>query len=158
MNETVVKRALVFSLILGACIGIASLIPALIGFGIFVLIFLSAPIVIIYMKKNEKYLSFIDNEQGAILGGIIGFASTIGFFCSFAPLVCIFKLIFKNFYSYMIPDMLSDALWLFFVLVFMVALIFAATNATSAMALTWFYSHVEKTPDQENSFDIKIED
>ena len=158
MKETVLKRAVVFALILGACIGIASLVPAFIGFCLFILMFLSAPVIIIYMKKNEKHLSFINNEQGAILGGIIGFSATIGFFASFSPLVCVLKFLFKNYYSYMIPDMLTSALWLFFVLVFMVALVFGATNSTSAMGLAWFYSHFEKKPDEENRLDITIED
>lgn len=158
MNETVTKRAAIFSLILGACIGIASLIPAVIGFSLFVLIFLSAPIVIFYMKKNEKHLSFLTTEQGAIIGAIIGFCSTVGFFASFSPMVCIIKLIYKNYYAYMIPDMFSTALWLFFILAFAVALIFAATNATSAMALAWVYSRFEKAPDEDKRLDIKIED
>ena len=158
MNETVVKRASIFSVIFGAIIGIISLIPSFIGFSIFILMFVSAPSVIIYMKNNERHLSFINNEQSAILGAIIGFAATIGFFASFSPLVCILKLIFKNFYAYMIPDMLSSALWLFFVLVFMVALIFAATNSASAMGLSWFYAHFENQPDEDNRLDIKIED
>ena len=158
MNETVVKRALIFSLILGAFIGVASLVPAIIGFGVFTLMFLAAPIIIIYMKKNEKYLSFINNEQGAIFGAIIGFGATIGFFASFAPLVCLIRFIFKTYYSYMIPDMISSALWLFFVLVFMIALVFAATNAVSAMGLAWFYSYSEKKPQDEGRLDIKIDD
>ena len=158
MNETVMKRAAIFALILGACIGIISLIPSVIGFGLFILICLSAPIVIIYMKKNEKHLSFLNTEQGAILGGIIGFCATVGFFASFSPLVCIIKLINKNYYAYMIPDMLSTALWLFFVIAFAVALTFAATNAVSAMSLAWVYSHIENAPDEDNRLDIKIED
>ena len=158
MNEAVVKRAFIFSLILGAFIGIISLIPQIIGFSLFTLMFLVAPIVIFYMKNNEKYLNFLNNEQGAIFGAIIGFGSTIGFFASFAPLVCILKLIFKSYYSYMIPDMLSSALWLFFVLVFMIALVFAATNAASAMGLTWFYSHFEQAPKDEERLDINIGD
>ena len=158
MNKIIAKRALNFSLILGAFLGILSLIPAAIGFGTFILMFLCAPIIIIYMKKNKKYISFLTNEQAAILGGIIGFGSTVGFFASFSPLVCVIKLIFKTYYAYMIPDMLSGALWLFIVLAFMTALIFAATNAASAMGLNWVYSHFENTPDDEGQLDITIED
>ncbi len=158
MNETVIKRAALFALILGACLGILSLIPSIIGFGLMILMIFSGPIVVCYMKKNEKHLSFINNEQGAIMGGVIGFCATIGFFASFSPLVCIMRFMFKNYYTYMIPDMLTTALWLFFVLVFSLALIFAATNAASTMALAWVYSHFEKQPDEDNRLDIKIED
>ena len=157
MNEIILKRASIFAFIFGACLGILSLVPSLIGFTLFILMFVSAPMIIIYMKKDKKFLNFLNNEQGAILGSIIGFASTIGFFLSFSPLVCVLKLIFKNYYAYMIPDLLSTALWLFVVLVFMVALVFSATNAASAMGLTWVYSHIEKAPDDDR-VDIKIED
>ncbi len=158
MNETVIKRATIFSLILGACLGIVSVLPFAIGFALFTLVFLVGPIIIIYMKKNEKYLSFLNNEQGATFGAIVGFASTIGFFASFCPLVCILKLIFKNYYAFMIPDMLTTALWLFFVLLFMLALIFAATNAASSMGIVWIYSYFEKKPSEDDSLDITIED
>ena len=158
MNEIIAKRALIFSLILGACIGIAAILPPMIGFALVILMFLSAPTIIIYMKKNEKYLNVINNEESAKLGAIIGFAATIGFFASFAPLVCILKLIFKTYYAYMIPDMLQTALWLFVILVFVIALVFAATNAVSAMGIAWLYSRFEKTPDEENRLDMKIED
>ena len=158
MNEIIVKRASKFSLILGASLGILSIIPVTIGFSSFILIFLCAPIIIMYMKKNEKHISFLSNEQAAILGAIIGFISTIGFFASFSPLVCIIKMIFKTYYAYMIPDMLSGALWLFFVLIFVMALIFAATNSASAMGLNWVYSHFEKSPKDNGQLDITIED
>lgn len=158
MNEIIIKRAFIFSLILGAFLGILSLIPVIIGFSSFILMFLCAPIIIMYMKKNEKYISFLSNEQAAILGGIIGFGSTIGFFASFSPLVCVVKMIFKSYYAYMMPDMLSGALWLFFLLVFIIAAIFAATNAASSMGLNWVYSHFEKSPEEDEHLDITIED
>ena len=63
MNEVVAKRACVFSLILGAIIGLISLIPQAIGAMLFVLSFLSSAIVIFYMKRNEKHLGFLTNED-----------------------------------------------------------------------------------------------
>jgi len=111
------------------------------------------------MKKNEKHLGIINTEQGAILGGIIGFCSTIGFFVIFTPMVCIIRLIMRNYYAYMIPDMLKEAIWLFFIIVFIVSFVFAATNAASAMGVSWIFSHTEKTPVDENSqIDIEIKD
>ena len=158
MNELIIKRAFIFSLIFGASIGLGCVIPAVIGLGLFILMFLSAPLIILYMKKNEKSLNFLNNEHAAIYGAIIGFGATVGFFASFSPAVCILKLIFKNYYAYMIPDLLTTAMWLFFVLLFMIAFIFAATNAASAMGLAWVYSHFEKKPEDENRLDLKIED
>ncbi len=159
MNEIVAKRACIFSLILGAIIGLISLIPQAIGAMLFVLSFLSSAIVIFYMKKNEKHLGFLTNEQGAILGGLIGFFSGAGFFASFCPMVCILHLIFKGYYSYAIPYMLNDAMWLFFVVVLMVCFIFALTNAASGMGIAYVLNYFEKKPDNHDApLDIKIED
>ena len=111
------------------------------------------------MKQNQKHIGIIDNEQGAILGAIIGFCSTVGFFAIFCPMVCIIKLIIKTYYTYMIPDMIKDAFWLLILIVFVVAFIFAATNSASAMGTTFLYSQFEKTPKGiEEQVDIKIED
>ena len=159
MNELVVKRASIFALILGATIGLASLIPALIGLGLFLLSILVAPIVIIFMNKDEKHLGILNNEQGAILGGFIGFFSTIGFFAAFSPMVCILHLIFKTYYSYTIPDMLNTASWLFFVIVFTVSFIFALTNAASGMGMIYLLNKIEKKPQRNDAqLDIEIND
>lgn len=159
MNQLIAKRAALFALILGAAIGLISLFPFFIGFALFILSFFSSVVVMLYMKKDEKHLAYLTNEQGAIMGGIVGFFATIGFFITFAPLVCVLRLIFKTYYSYMIPDMLRDAMWLFFVLVFMVAVIFALINSATGMGTTWILSHIEKEPENVDArLDIKIEE
>jgi len=159
MNQLIAKRGAIFAFMLGAVIGLASLFPFLIGLGLFVLGFFSSVIVMLYMKKNEKHLSYLTNEQGAIMGGIIGFFATIGFFLTFSPMVCILSMIFKSYYSYMIPDMLKSAIWLFFIVVIMVGFIFALTNSATGMGITWFISKIEQKPDNLDArLDIKIED
>lgn len=159
MNETILKRASIFALILGGAIGLFSVIPSLIGLSIVVLLFFTSVIVIFYMKKGEKYLAFINTQQGAILGGVIGFFSGVGFFVTFAPLVCVIRLIFKSYYSYGIPDVLKDAFWLFVVIVFMVSVFFALLNSASGMAVAWIFDKIEKKPqDSDAALDIKIED
>ncbi|MBQ8847642.1 MAG: hypothetical protein IJ003_01710 [Candidatus Gastranaerophilales bacterium] len=159
MNELIAKRIAIFSVIFGAVIGLIAVIPPLIGMCLFVLSFLSAPILILYMKKNEKYLGFIDNQQGAILGAISGFFTTVGFFVTFCPMVCILHLIFKKYYSYAIPDMIQTGLWLLFVIIFMVALIFAMTNSASGMGTSWILGYIEKKPQNHDAqLDIEIND
>ncbi len=159
MNLLIIKRTIIFSLILGAMLGIVGLLPFLIGYVLFILLFFSSVIVILYMKKNDKYLGIIDTQQGAILGSIIGFFSTVGFFLAFSPMVCIIKLIFKNYYSYAIPDAFSMGLWLFAIIVFMVSIIFSMVNSVSAMGLAFILSYFEKKPEEYDApLDIKIED
>ena len=160
MNQLIVKRASIFSLILGAILGLIALFPSIIGFALFTVGFLASIIVILYMKKNEKHLGIIDNEQGAILGGIIGFFTGIGFFASFSPMVCILRLIFKEkYYSYAIPDIVTEAFWLFVIIVIMVSVIFALTNSATGMATAFMLNKIEEKPkDYDAPLDIKIED
>ena len=160
MNQLIAKRTALFALILGAIIGLISLFPFFTGFCLFVLSFFSSTIVMLYMKKEEKHVSYLTNEQGAIMGGIMPLGSALLlFFVTFAPLVCVLRLIFKTYYSYVIPDMLKDALWLFFVIVFMVAVIFALINSATGMGTTWILSNIEKEPENVDArLDIKIEE
>lgn len=159
LNPLIIKKTAIFSALLGAFVGIISLIPSLIGFCLFFLTFIAAPVVIIYMKQNEKHLGIINNEQGTILGAIIGFCSTIGFFIVFCPMVCIIKLIIKSYYTYMIPDMFKEALWLLILIVVIVALVFAATNSATAMGVSALYNQFEQKPqDSDAQIDIEIND
>ncbi len=159
MNEILIKRTIIFSLILGALIGLISTIPSMVGFCIFIMSFFTSVIVILYMKKNEKYLGFIDNQQGTILGALIGFFSGVGFFITFCPMVCIIHSIFKNYYSYGIPDVLKDAFWLFIVIVLMVSGIFAVINCAVGMGVAWLLNKIEKKPENTDApLDININD
>ncbi len=159
MNQIIAARTAVFSLILGAALGLLALFPFLIGYVLFILVFFSAVIVILYMKKNDKHLGIISIQDGALLGALIGFSSCIGFFISFSPMVCILKLIFKNYYSYAIPDAFAMGVWLFLIIVLMVAGMFAMTNAAIGMGLAWILDFFEKKPqDIDARLDIKIED
>ena len=159
MNETVIKRVMIFSLILGATIGLLSAIPAIIGVCLFILSFFSSVIVICYLRQKENYFSYLDNQQGATLGGLIGFFSGIGFLASFCPMVIILHLIFKTYYSYAIPYIIQEALWLFLIIVFMVSIIFAMTNAASGMVVAFVLIRFAKKPNEYDApLDIKIED
>jgi len=68
-------------------------------------------------------------------------------------------LIFKKYYSYAIPDMIQTGLWLLFVIIFMVALIFAMTNSASGMGTSWILGYIEKKPQNHDAqLDIEIND
>ena len=77
MNQVISKKAAIFAFIFGACLGLAGHIPSytIQGLVLFALLFLSSVFVILYMKKNEKHLGIINNQQGAIMGAISGFFS-----------------------------------------------------------------------------------
>ena len=159
MNELIVKKSIIFSFIFGALLGLLAIFPFLNALCFITLAFLSSPIVVCYMKKI-KQLGIIDNQQGAIIGAFIGLFSTICFFISFVPMVLILHLIFRSkYYSYAIPYMFEDGVWLLFIIVFMVAVFFAVTNSVSGMATSYCLNFIEKKPEHHDAqLDIKIED
>ena len=162
MNQIIVKKAIIFSLIFGACLGLIWHIPSytLLGLALTILMFFSSVFVILFMKKDKKHLSFIDNKEGAILGGIAGFFATIGTFVSFTPLAYIFYLINRSYYfGSLIHTFISETLWLFFVIVIMTGIIFAFTNASTGMGLAYILNFFEKKPENSDAqIDIEIND
>ncbi len=159
MNRLIVKRAAAFSFLLGAILGIMAIIPFISGLAYLILILLSSVAVILYMKKNEKYLGIIDTQQGAILGGIIGFVTTIGFCTVFLPMKFILSLIFTKSTDLGISFFFTTAPWLFFIIIFIVAVILGFINSATGMGTAYFLGYFEKKPEGYYApLDIKIED
>lgn len=163
MNQLIVKKIVVFSLILGACLGLVLHIPSYTLQGIIVtsLMFLISVIIILYMKKNEKHLGIINNQQGAIIGGIAGFFGTLGAFISYVPLAyIIYKVINQNYYyGSLVNSAASTAFWLLILITLMFCFIFALTNSATGMGLAFLLNYFEKKPeDSDAQIDIEIND
>lgn len=172
MNQLIVKKAAAFSMLLGGFLAFISIVihflgglvsssslaSQFLGFILFTISFLPAVIILYYMKKNEKHISYLTNQEGAILGAVIGFCVTIGFFLIFAPMISILHLL-MHVSSYGITDMFSMGAWLFFIIVFMLALITAATNSVIGMGFIYATNKLAKDPENLDArLDIKIED
>lgn len=162
MNQLIVKKIMMFSLILGACLGLLLQVPSytLQGLTITVLMFLVSAIIILYMKKNEKHLGIINNQQGAIIGGIAGFFGTLGAFISYIPLAYIIYIFNHNYYyGNLINSAISTAFWLLILITFMFCIIFALTNSATGMGLAFLLNYFEKKPeDSDLQIDIEIND
>lgn len=143
MNSVLIKKTIIFSFIFGAFLGLIALLPNVIGYCLVTLTFFSSFFVILFLKKDKSYQP-LNSKEGTILGSVIGFFTTFGFFLSFSPMVCILKMILKqNYYAYAIPDMINMGMWLFFMIVFVVAFIFALTNSITAMGIVWLFDKME---------------
>lgn len=159
MNKSIVKRTLAFSFLLGAILGLMAIIPFISGLAFIVLILFSSVAVILYMKKNEKHLGIINTEQGAILGGVIGFATTLGFCVTYLPMKFILSLIFTKSTDLGISYLFVNAPWLFFIFIFMACFILAAVNSIGGMATAYILGYFEKKPEGYDApLDIKIDD
>ncbi len=159
MNVLILKRATILAAFLGAIVAVVGLIPFFIIYVVLFLSFFASPAVLIFMKK-KFLLGVLDMQQSALLGSAIGFACSVGFFVVFVPAICLIHLIFKNYYSYGIQYFVQfQALWLFIIILAMLAAILALTNSVSAMAVNYVYSQIEKVPeDAKMPVDITIDE
>ena len=159
MNILILKRATILAALLGVVAALIGAIPFFIIYVLLFLSFLASPTVIIFMKK-KNLLGVLDAQQSAILGGAIGLACSVGFFVVFVPVVCLLHFIFSAYYSYGIQYFVQfQALWLFVIILAMLAGILALTNSVSAMAVNYVYAQFEKVPDDaQMPVDITIDE
>lgn len=95
MSVNLIKQMGVFSALIGAIVGVITLIP-FIGNIVFTVFYLSlSAILIIYLKKIN-ILDDISIKDGGILGAIIGATSTAAFMCVFCPISMLVQFIFGN--------------------------------------------------------------
>ncbi|MBE7706197.1 MAG: hypothetical protein E7Z91_03010 [Cyanobacteria bacterium SIG30] len=136
MNLT--KELLKITTFLGLIFGVVALVPYTIFYVLVALFLLSSICSILYYRKLTKF-ELTDYKTTMITGGVLGFASFVGFIVVFIPCVLVLSFIFKSYYNYGIPYLLNfQAIWLFILIIIVVAIVCASTNAVSLMALQYF--------------------
>ena len=158
MNILILKRATILAAFLGIIVALVGLIPFFIIYVVFFLSFFASPVVLIFMKRKHL-LGVLDMQQSALLGSAIGLACSAGFFAVFIPAVLLIHLVFKGYYAYALPEFITfQSLWLFIIVLAMLAAILAASNSVSAMAVNYVYSQIEKVPeDAQTPVDIRVD-
>lgn len=142
IDKTLFKIITIVSILTGAILGLASVIPFLTFFVMLVLMLLMAPFVIIYFK-NLNLIDKVEAEQYMIIGAISGFMGVIGFSIIFFPSAFLVDAIFK----------IGSLLWakviiqnfVFFIgFVFFLGLLSALFNAFSGFLTGYFYRFFNK--------------
>lgn len=158
MNTLLVKQSSILSAILGAAIGVLTLIPIVRNLTFMVLILCLSAVVIVYMKRHDL-VGILDVREGALLGGIIGFVSFVAFSIVYIPLVSIISLIFKSYNTSGIIYLVNASG--FFVLVMLVlflAVLSALMNAFAGLTTIYVYeilSGIKKEQNENVNFEIK---
>ena len=158
MNRIIIKQTAILSAIIGAILGVLTLIPLVRNFSFMILILCVSAVVLVYMKKNDL-IGVIDVKEGAILGGIIGFVSFIAFAVAFVPLVSVVGMIFKGTYDAYIFTMFK--MLGFFVSVMLIlffAILSALMNSFAGLTTAYVYEMLSGFKKEENEnldFEIK---
>jgi hypothetical protein len=158
MNTLLLKQIAILSAILGAGLGVLTVIPFINGFTFTILMLATSAVVIIYMKRHEL-IGMINVKEGAIIGAEIGFVSFIGFSIIFIPLVSIIGLIFKGYYTYGILYLLKlSGIFVLVMLVIFMAILSALMNSFTGLLTAYVYeflSGIKKEENESVDFEIK---
>ncbi len=140
MELIILRRMVVISTILGAVLGVITVIPIINTLSFFVVLFLSAPVVIAYMTKYNM-IGIFDIKETLISGAIIGFISFIGFSITFVPLAGIIGLVYKDSFYLGISNLFKEGGFFIVLLmvIFTAVLAGALMNAFSAL----LYYHIK---------------
>ena len=156
IKQLLLKQMGMLSSVLGLVLGVITIIPFICNFSFFALIVLSAPIILVYMKKLDM-IGILDIRQGAMYGAIIGFISFVAFSVSFMPLATIIGFIYKGSYYLGVSLLFRTGFFVLIMMVFFVALLAALMNAFSGLVTIYVYNQLEQKP-EESKTDINIEE
>ncbi len=156
IKQLLLKQMGMLSSVLGLVLGVITIIPFICNFSFFALIVLSAPIILVYMKKLDM-IGILDIRQGAMYGAIIGFISFVAFSVSFVPLATIIGFIYKGSYYLGVSLLFRTGFFVLIMMVFFVALLAALMNAFSGLVTVYVYNQLEQKP-EESKTDINIEE
>lgn len=133
MELVLLRRMVIISSILGAILGVVTVIPAVNVLSFFAIMFLASPFVILYMTKYNM-MGVLNLKQTLIYGAIIGFISFLGFSLTFVPLATIIGLIYKNSFYLGVSMLFREGFFVMLLMVVFVALLGGALmNSFSAL-------------------------
>ncbi len=158
MNLTLLRQVVILSAVLGAILGVLTLIPFVGNIAFFTLMCLASAIIIILMVRCGV-LEILSVKEGVTLGAVIGFISFIVFAIIYLPCVALLGKVFKLYSLYGISLIMSvGSLGVIMMLTVFTAVLSAVINAFTAF-LTFYgidlYYNLKKNEikKQDNNLD-----
>ena len=150
----------VISSILGAVLGVITVIPVVNVLSFLAIMFLASPSVIIYMTKYNL-IGILNLKETLIYGAIIGFISFLGFSLTFVPLATIIGLIYKNSFYLGVSMLFREGFFVMLLMVIFVALLGGALmNSFSALIYhqirTYFFNYETNNDILNENIDYEI--
>lgn len=153
MNKILMKQISILSFILGAILGVITIIPFIGTISFLAIMFTASTIVLLYMKKNNMIGKLIPKD-GALYGSIIGFISFLGFSISFVPLATIIGLFYKNSYYLGVSMLFRIGFFVLIMMIIFVAMLCALMNAFSGLATVYFCDQILNKEEENVTFTI----
>lgn len=149
MNKSILKIISLLSAFIGVVLGVLTLIPYLGELAFGVLLLFAAPIVVVFLTRNNLFEIFTV-RQGAVIGGIIGFISFMAFSILYVPLVIILAKALHYYPNYGVSMMLTNAgVGIILLLAVFMGILSATINAFTGF-ITFYILEFVKTLDKNN--------
>lgn len=134
MDKSVFKSFVILSLIVGIIFGVLSPVPILGTIVLLALLFLSAPLVMIYLIMDGKFdLETI--KDSIVYGAIAGMFANISFAFTYAIITAIIYAITQYSSNLLLTTMIINSpIWLLIVVILFMGVLTATTNAFSGLA------------------------
>lgn len=142
INKELLKVLSIFSIIIGAILGVLPLIPALTGIAFFLLLFIVSPFTLIYFK-HIKIIEDYNMEKCLIIGAISGAIACVGFTLIYFPIAFILQLIFKI-NSFIWIKVLFTNIGFVIPMVFFTSIISAISNSFSAFLIAYYFEFIKQ--------------
>lgn len=142
INKELLKVLSIFSIIIGAILGVLPLIPALTGIAFFLLLFIVSPFILIYFK-HIKIIENYNMEKCLIIGAISGAIACVGFTLIYFPIAFILQLIFKI-NSFIWIKVLFTNIGFVIPMVFFTSIISAISNSFSAFLIAYYFEFIKQ--------------
>lgn len=154
MNKSILKIIILLSVFFGIVSGLLTIVPYVGEIIFWLLLLISAPVVILFMTKVEV-LEIATVRQSAVIGGIIGFISFLAFCAVYAPAVIVLAKFFNYSANLGVSMFLSNATFgVMIMLAIFMGVLSATMNAFSGF-VTYYLIEFTKTLNspQKNGFE-----
>ena len=161
MNKlnVLIRPSLVLGAILGAVFGVLLLIPFTLTLCIvFYTITLIGGGVVFYLKRNA-FVGILTPQDGALIGAVSGFSSAIAGAIVYLPIeyiISLFSPLSKHINTLNSVLTTGDTLFVWPMIIFVMALMSALCNAFSGLIVAYIYEKIENNPiKDEGGIDIE---
>lgn len=142
IKNPIFKIICIISALTGAIAGVLALIPVISFTVLAVLMFLTAPFIIIYFY-NLKLIESLDIDKSMIYGALSGFSGFLGFSVIFFPVAFILDLIFKT-QTFLWVKVVCQNFMFLVGIVFFTALLCALLNAFTGFLTAYVFQYFKK--------------
>lgn len=143
MNVILLKQMSILAAIIGAALGVVTVIPYIGLISFLICMTCVSVIVMVYMKKLDL-IGVLEPRESAAYGAVIGALSFAGFLVTFIPLAAIVGFFNRMSYYGSIFLLVKNGFFILLLILLMITIIPALFNSFSAMSATFLYNQFKQ--------------